>query len=198
MSTRRPYASEDDALSTILMNGADVTRRRLYLCGEIEETSAYRLIVALQTIDETDGPITLVMNTCGGLCEEGFAIYDTIKFARNDVYIVGFGQVASMGTIIMQAGDKRLLSTECDFMIHDVLVTSTDGMSLQQVNTLNKNLQRMQDRGNRILSAGSGQGLNQIKGWCREETTFSAQEAVQAGFADSILRRLETKKGVRK
>lgn len=193
MKTKRTAPPDDDRLSLVLQNGADLLRRRLYLCGPIEESTAYRFIVAMQTMDEDEGVITVVLNTAGGVCEDGFAIYDAIHFAKNEVLIIGFGQVASMGSIIMQSGDRRLLSAECDFMIHDMSVTGTDGMSLQQVNLLNHQLQRMQRRGNRILMKGSCQTEEQIVKWCREETTFTADQAVKAGFADSVLSRKQPK-----
>lgn len=189
-----PAAAQDDRLSLVLQNGADLQRRRLYLCGLVDEMTAYRFIVGLQTMDEEEGVITVVLNTAGGVCEDGFAIYDTIKFARNEVIVIGFGQVASMGSIIMQAGDRRLLSAECDFMIHDMAYTGgNDGMSLQEVNRLNHQLQRMQRRGNRILVEASRQPEEQIVKWCEKETTFSAAQAVRAGFADLVLHRKQKK-----
>ena len=64
-----------------------------------------------------DRPMTVVLNTPGGDVEHGLAIYDTIRMlvaSGTEVHVVGLGRVASMGTVIMQAGSRRIASRLTD------------------------------------------------------------------------------------
>lgn len=177
----------DQKLNSVLQNGVDLERRIIYLNGEIEEGSAYRFLVGLMALDTSPGIITVVMNSCGGSCTDGFAIYDALKFAKNEIIIVGFGQVASMATIIFQAAHRRVISPECEFMIHETITGQADSVSYSYLQTIQKNIARIEARANKILVEASGQSLEQIERWNKEETTFTAEEAVRYGFADEIL-----------
>lgn len=178
----------DEQLHMVLENGADFKQRRLYLAGEITEATCYKFLIGLQALDMTKGAITVVLNSCGGLCTEGYAIYDAIRFAQNEVYIVVFGQASSMGSAILQAGERRIMSPESEFMIHDVANWNSGDLSLHDAKLLAKDLQRLQDRMNRILSTRSGQPIPKIQQWCRDETTFTAEQALESGFIDQILK----------
>lgn len=189
---RKPSPTEvletlNENLTSILTNSCDLENRRLYITGDIEEHSSYRFIVGLHVLDSEPGMITVVLNTGGGVCSEGLAIYDAIKFARNEVCIVVLGQAASMGSIILQAGDKRLISPRASVMIHNVAISDPTDMSLQQAKTLSDELARLQKIGNEILSLRSGQTIDQVAAWCHTEKTFSAIEAVKYGFCDAVL-----------
>jgi len=64
-------------------------------------------------------PITVIMNTPGGSCVEGYAIYDTIRAAKNcHVTIKVVGQACSMGCIILQAADERIVQPNACIMFH--------------------------------------------------------------------------------
>ncbi|MEM4379579.1 MAG: ATP-dependent Clp protease proteolytic subunit [Thermoplasmatales archaeon] len=64
-------------------------------------------------------PITVILNTQGGSCVEGYVIYDVIRAAKNcHVTVKVVGQASSMGCIILQAGDERILTPNCSIMFH--------------------------------------------------------------------------------
>jgi ATP-dependent Clp protease protease subunit len=181
--------SEEEILNVVLQNAADIDKRRLYLTGEINENTSYRFMVALQRIAEADSeaPITIIVNSEGGSVVEGLAIYDAIKFIKNEVRIVGFGMVASMASIIMQAADKRVLAPNCEFLVHDIAVHDPDSMKLDEVTKLVRNLLSTNKRLQDILVKRSGLSLQKIKELCKADQFFTAQKAVQYGFADSVL-----------
>lgn len=62
--------------------------------------------------------ITIVMNNPGGDWFHGMAIFDSIKYAKSPCTIKVYGHAMSMGSIILQAGDKRILMPNSRFMIH--------------------------------------------------------------------------------
>ena len=83
---------------------------------------AERVIKALHILDNAapsgDQPITILMNNPGGDEYDGMAIYDAIKACKNHVTIVVYGKAMSMGGIILQAADRRVMSPNSRFMMH--------------------------------------------------------------------------------
>lgn len=67
---------------------------------------------------ESLDPIVIHLQTIGGEWADGMGIYDVMKFSKCPIHIIGHGNVCSMGTLIFQAADKRLLMPHCDFMVH--------------------------------------------------------------------------------
>lgn len=185
--TQQQEASADDQLNSIIQNAADLERRIVYITGEIDEMVAYRFIVAFQKMDDEEGPITVIINTCGGTVTDGFAIYDMIRNARNEVYVVGMGEIASMGSVIFQAADHRIMSPECTFMIHDVGMHNPPDMNMSQLRILLKDMEYKNSRVCSSLAESSGVPLTKILDWCHQETTFTAKEAVAEGFADAVM-----------
>lgn len=81
---------------------------------------AERLIKGLHVLEHAsaDKPITIIMNNGGGYVDHGFAIYDAIKACSCHVTIKVIGSAQSMGSIILQAADHRIMSPNATFMIH--------------------------------------------------------------------------------
>jgi ATP-dependent protease ClpP protease subunit len=64
-------------------------------------------------------PITIILNSAGGDVIEGMAIYDTIVSAKNcHVTVKVIGQAQSMGSLILQAADERIVSAHSIIMFH--------------------------------------------------------------------------------
>lgn len=62
--------------------------------------------------------IIIHLSTVGGDFSVGMAIFDCINMSKVPTTIIGYGNVCSVGTIIMQAASKRCLTPNCDFMVH--------------------------------------------------------------------------------
>jgi len=107
-----------DEIELLHVYGIYPSKRLLLLSTAIDEDSAREVCGNLIAMDFTEGPITLVLNTPGGEWYNGMAIYDTIKACKNRITILGKGHVMSMGTIIMQAADERIVTPHCRLMIH--------------------------------------------------------------------------------
>ena len=128
MSARQSYQKNQTVLHDIQDYCLDVQRRTIFLHGHISESEedpgvdyrmSSRLIKNLHLLTGIDDdPITIHLQSIGGEWHEGMAIYDAIKTSSPHVKIIGHGSVSSMGTIIMQAADERLLMPHAEFMIH--------------------------------------------------------------------------------
>jgi len=67
---------------------------------------------------KSDKPIVIHMQSVGGEWSDGMVIYDAISMCRCHVTIIAYGQAESMSSIIFQAADKRLITTNTYFMSH--------------------------------------------------------------------------------
>lgn len=66
-----------------------------------------------------DRPITIIMNSVGGDWDQGMAIYNAIQYSNNYVVIIAMSHARSMTSLILQAGDYRILTPHAYYMIHD-------------------------------------------------------------------------------
>lgn len=85
----------------------------------VDAHMAERAIKGLHILDSSsDKPIRIIMNNPGGDKYHGLAIYDAVKACKNHVTITIYGHVMSMGSIILQAADTRIMSANSRMMVH--------------------------------------------------------------------------------
>jgi len=85
----------------------------------VDHLMAERTIKNLHILDmQSQEPITIIMNNPGGDVTHGMAIYDAIQACRSHVTVKVFGHAMSMGSIILQAADERIMAPNAKFMIH--------------------------------------------------------------------------------
>jgi len=88
--------------------------------GDIDKDMCDRTIKNLHMLDNNSGKtITILLKSPGGCVTQGLAIHDAIRYCKNLVRIIGIGGIESMATVILQAGDERLLYKNSYFMIHE-------------------------------------------------------------------------------
>ena len=117
--------NNNDDLNFFLDNNIHVPSRTIYFgsYGNDEEHGvdhnlAAFMIKSLMVLDSTEGEINIIMNNIGGDVTHGMAIYDSIKSCKNLVNIRVIGHSMSMGSIILQAGDRRSITKNSKIMIH--------------------------------------------------------------------------------
>lgn len=155
---------------------------------------AQRVIKGLHILDSSapagDKPITVIMNNPGGDEYDGLAIYDAIKACKNHVTIIVYGKAMSMGGIILQAADKRVMSTNARFMMHyGTFSISANAQDAYKWMEENKKidvwmeelfLEKMQEKDPNMTST-------KLKEMLKADFIVDAQEAVDLGLADEVL-----------
>jgi ATP-dependent Clp endopeptidase proteolytic subunit ClpP len=164
--------------------------RHLYINDAIQGMMVDTWIDALNhwSLRDPGQPIEITINSPGGSVLDGLAIYDTILRLRRKGHHVttrGTGLIASMATILMQAGDERILDANSWFMVHEVSAgargTSSD--MEEQVAFV----KRLNDRLHGILAERSTLSKKQILNRTKKKDDWlSAEEAVALGFADKV------------
>ena len=155
---------------------------------------AERLIKALHILDldapEGNKPITIIMNNPGGNEPDGMAIYDAIQACKNFVIIQVFGQASSMGSIILQAADERVLAPNAEIMIHYGHITVDDHAKsvAKLVENSKKRDKWMEDLYlEKIRVKHPDYQMAKVKHMCNFDHFLDAREAVNLGLADRIL-----------
>ena len=171
-------------------HGIDLSSRTIFLMGDIEEYTVEPAIKALHILDRTVGDITFKLTTIGGDWYAGMALYDAISLADNPVTIIGYGHVMSMGGIILQAADNRLLSPNSTVLVH----YGSDWAG-GHVKDLERRAMENKRTGvvmediflERIHEKHPDFTREQFKQKFAFDVYMSAQEAIDFGLADSIL-----------
>ena len=164
-------------------------KERIILCtGEINDDLAASItaqLLYLSSISSED--ILMYINSPGGSISSGLAILDTMNYVKCDISTIGMGSCASMASILLAAGakDKRLITLNCEVMIHQPMGNSQGQASDMEIAT--KHILNVQKKIYRILSQLTGQSINTIKKDCDRDTYLSSDEAISYGIVDKIV-----------
>lgn len=137
---------------------------------------------------EPGRPFRLVFNSPGGSVIDGFALFDYIaelKTLDHAVETVALGYAASMGGILLQAGDKRVIGRNAYMLIHEIS-SGAFGKFSEMEDEL-KFVQRLQEKALDILAERSTMNTKEIKRkWKKTDWWLDADEALALGFVDEI------------
>lgn len=158
------------------------------------------LIVAQLLFLESEDPnkdITMYINSPGGHVTAGLAIYDTMQYIKPDVSTVCMGMAASMGAVLLGAGEdgKRYGLPNCEIMIHQPL-GGTEGQA-SDIMIHADHIMKTKNRLNYILAKHTGQDLETIERDTDRDFFMGAEEGVKYGIIDSIIED-KTKKPTKK
>lgn len=157
--------------------------------GEVNQRESATFIYNLgKWSRQSKKPITVAINSPGGYVTEGLAMYDFAQMLRNQgikLTTVALGEAASMGGILLQMGDKRVMTPSSWLLIHEV-----SGGSFGKTSELKDDLkfqERLQDLCLGILASRSTLSKAQIKKrWVKKDWWLSADEALNLGFIDEV------------
>lgn len=139
-------------------------------------------------------PIFVHMNNLGGDWFHGMSIYDAIIASTAHVYGVCWGHAMSMGSIIIQACDSRIITPHCTFMIHDGFDTLSG--TYRTIEAWAKYSGKLRQRMyeiylSRMKMAKPRITIEKIKELCSHDTIFTSKETINYGLADWVLETLE-------
>lgn len=141
---------------------------------------------ALDTVTED---ILIRLNSPGGDVFEGVEIYNYLKSHSSDITVEVTGLAASAATFILAGADHVVMNVGTSLMIHEA-ATFTWGNKQEIQKTLNA-LETIDESILSIYENQTGQSQDQLKKWMEEEKWFTADEAVEFGFAESINKKLD-------
>lgn len=158
--------------------------------GDEEDTctvnpqTAERFIKNLTVMEAIGQPITVLMHNFGGEVYSGFAIYDAIRNCKVPIQIIVVGAAMSMGSIILQAADKRIMTPNARIMIHDGY-SSISGTP-KNVEAQASEVSNIRKIFYKIYSGRTGLSEKDFDKWCSVDTYINAEEALSLGMIDEI------------
>ncbi len=164
--------------------------RIVFLGEEVSDASA-GVIIAQMLFLEAEDPqkdIQLYINSPGGSVSAGFAIYDTMRYIKCDVSTICIGLAASFGAFLLAGGTKgkRMALPNAEIMIHQPAIHG-DGIR-GQASDIRILSEQIREQLNRILAENTGRTTAEIMAATERDHYMSAEEALDFGLIDSILR----------
>ena len=172
-----------DIYSRLLKN------RIILLSGEINDDTANVIIAQLLYLDGlNNNDIELYINSPGGSITAGMAIYDTMNFIKSDVSTTCVGMAASMAAFLLSCGKKgkRYCLPNSEVMIHQPL-GGVQGQATE-IDIVAKRIINLRKKLNTILSHNTNKTLKQIEKDTDRDYYMSAEEALNYGITDRIIK----------
>ena len=165
--------------------------RIIFVVGAVEDMSA-SLVVAQLLFLEADNPkkeIAMYINSPGGVVSAGLSIYDTMQFIRPKVTTMCIGQAASMGSLLLCAGEKgmRYALPNSRVMVHQ-----PSGGFQGQASDIQRHAEdilKVKRRLNEIYVEHTGQTYEAIERTLDRDHFMSAEEAMAFGIIDEVTRK---------
>lgn len=165
--------------------------RVIFVTGAVEDYMA-SLVTAQLLFLEADNPkkeISMYINSPGGVVTSGMAIYDTMQYIRAPVATLCIGQAASMGSLLLAAGENgmRYALPNARIMVHQ-----PSGGFQGQASDIERHAQEILDmraRLNKIYVTHTGQSLRKIEDALERDTFMTAEQAKDFGLVDEVTER---------
>ena len=163
--------------------------RIIFLTGPVEDQGA-SLIVAQLLFLEAENPkkeISFYINSPGGVVTSGLSIYDTMQFIRCPVTTLCTGQAASMGSLLLSAGEPghRFALPNARIMVHQ----PSGGFQGQATDILihAREIEALKRRLNEIYVKHTGRDYETIEQGLERDNFMTADAAKEFGLIDDIL-----------
>ena len=163
--------------------------RIIFVVGAVDDMSA-SLVVAQLLFLEADNPkkeIAMYINSPGGVVSAGLSIYDTMQFIRPKVTTMCIGQAASMGSLLLCAGEKGM---RCALPNSRVMVHQPSGGFQGQASDIQRHAEdilKVKRRLNEIYVQHTGQTYESIERTLDRDHFMSAEEAKSFGIVDEVV-----------
>jgi ATP-dependent Clp protease, protease subunit len=173
-------------------------RENIIFLGSPIDDDVANLIVAqilFLAAEDPEKDISLYINSPGGNITSGLAILDTMNLVEPDIVTYCVGQAASMAAVLLAAGTKgkRFTLPNSRIMIHQPSMGGLSGQATD-IDIYAKEILRMREKLNQKLSEFTGQPLKRIATDVDRDYILEAEQAVEYGLVDRIIRTRGRKK----
>lgn len=167
---------------------------RIIFVGTVIDDHVANTVIAqllfLQS-DDPDKDIHLYINSPGGIVSSGLAIYDTMQYVKPNIATYCIGQATSMGALLLAAGTtgKRFALPHSRIMIHQPMGGFHGSATDVEIHA--REILKMKETLNQILSLHTGQPLEKIQADTERDFFMSGEEAKEYGIVDDVIRSIK-------
>ena len=193
VSSVTPYIIEERQLNVAQMDVFSrlMMDRIIFLGTAIDDYVANIIQAQLLFLESVDNSkdISIYINSPGGSVYAGLGMYDTMQFIKPDVATICTGMAASMGAVLMCAGEKgkRSALPHSRIMIHQPLGGAQGQASDIEITA--REILKLKDELYQIISKHSGQTIEKVHSDSDRDYWMKAEEAKKYGMIDEILSR---------
>lgn len=186
----RPSAQGTRRAGSVNVDQEMLHLRRIFITGEINDDSAKVVVQQLLYLEaeDPDAPVTIFINSGGGLVHSGIAILDVMSHVSTPLKTVAYGRCFSIAALLLAAGTPglRLAYSNARLMIHE---PSCSYPKLQCSDIMIKvdELRHTQSTLERILSARTGRPEAEIAAAVQRDRYMSVAEAQEFGIIDNVV-----------
>ena len=191
-----PKPEKEDHSPFILkkMEKLFLEKRNVYLWGMVDDRSA-KDVVSKMLLLEADKPgkeIKFYINSPGGVVTSGMVIYDTIKMISSPVSTICMGLAASMGSILLSAGEKgkRYIYPHGEVMIHQPSIGGYFQATSADIEIQAEQIEKTKQMGAEILAANCGKTVEQVLRDFDRDYWMDAETSVKYGIVDQVIDKL--------
>ncbi len=185
LEERQLNVTQMDVFSRLMMD------RIIFLGTEVNEYTANVVQAQLLYLDtaEPGRDISLYLNSPGGSVYAGLGIYDTMQFVSSDVATICTGMAASMGAVLLVAGEKgkRAALPHSRVMIHQPM-GGIQGQA-SDIEITAREILKLKEELYQIIADHSGQSMDKIIADADRDYWMTAQEALEYGMIDKVYSR---------
>jgi len=165
-------------------------KRQIFFWGETNDEACSAAVEKLLYLESknTEEEIKFYINSPGGSVTAAMAVYDTMKLMQSPITTIATGIAASMGSILLCAGDKgrRFAFPHARVLIHQPLIMGRMVAPAVDINIHALEMERQREELNKILATASGQPLEKIQKDTDRDFYMNAKEAIDYGLVDAI------------
>jgi ATP-dependent Clp protease protease subunit len=169
--------------------------RIIFVGGPVDDEVANVIIAQLLFLQSEDASkaVYMYINSPGGVVTAGMAIYDTMQYLSTPVSTICIGQAASMGAMLLAAGEKgkRYALPNARIMIHQPLGGAQGAATDIEIQT--QEILRIKRLLNEILAKHTGQPLSKIEKDTDRDFYMGPDEAVKYGIVDEVISSIKAK-----
>ena len=167
--------------------------RSVMIFGPIEPKLTRDVFTRIMVLDQIshEKPIRIYINSPGGVADDGFAIYDLIRFVKAPVTTIVTGLAASAATIVMVGApaERRLILPHSRVMLHQPSVGVRGTASDIAISA--KEILRLRKKANELFARETPQPLEKLEEDMHRDYWMSAREAVEYGLVTKIIESAE-------
>jgi ATP-dependent Clp protease protease subunit len=165
-------------------------KERIIFIGEPIDDHMANIVIAQMLFLDAEDPkkdIKLYINSPGGAVTSALAIYDTMQYVKPDVATICIGQAASAAAVLLTAGakGKRFSLPNARVLLHQVMGGAEGQVKDVEIQT--KEMVRIRNQVNQILSKHTGQPNSRIEKDTDRDFYMTADEAKRYGIIDKII-----------
>ncbi|OBX18917.1 ATP-dependent Clp protease proteolytic subunit [Erythrobacter sp. QSSC1-22B] len=162
--------------------------RIVFVTGQVEDGMASLITAQLLFLESENPskPISMYINSPGGVVTAGMAIHDTMQYIKPRVSTVCLGQAASMGSFLLAAGEPgmRIALPNARIMVHQPS-GGARGMA-SDIEIQAREILRIKKRMNELYEKYTGRTLEEIEKAMDRDTFLEADEAMAFGLVDKV------------